>query len=134
MKLSKHVYEAAILIGLAAAVYLYGFAFDDFSETDLVRLSYGWFAALIFGTHGLIASELKDIFEAGQAETTSEALSVRKKTENRSILSKLATVMLPSYLLMTTATNRNPLLTAILASVIWIALLAFFFEAIFPAL
>ena len=131
---SKHVYEAAILIGLAAAVYLYGFAFDDFSETDLVRLSYGWFAALIFGTHGLIASELKEIFEAGQAETTREAIGIRKKTENRPVLSKFASLMLPSYLLMTTAANRSSFLTAVLATVIWIALLAFFFEAIFPSL
>ena len=134
MKRSKHVYEFAILIGLVAAVYLYGFSFDDFSETELVRLSYGWFAALVFGTHGLIACELKEVFDAGEAETPREALRVRRQTKNRSLLSIFASVALPSFLLITSATDRRPFLTALLATVIWIALLAFFFEAIFPSL
>ncbi len=134
MKLSKHVYEVFILIGLAAAVYLYGFSFDDFSETELVQLSYGWIAALAFGTHGLLACELKEIFDAGQAETTGEAIRVRRKTKNRSLLSIFATVVLPSYLLITTATSRNPLLIAVLATVIWVALLFLFLEGIFPSL
>ena len=135
MKLPKRVYEFAILLGLIAAVGIYGFGFDYFSETELVQLSYLWIAALAFGAHGLIASELSEIIEAGQAETTSEALGVRGKNKNRSLFSKFSTLLLPSFLLITAPTNlRNPILIAVLATVIWLMLLVFFFEGIFPGL
>ena len=135
MKLSKRVYEFAIVVGLIATIYLYGFAFDDFSETELVQLSYVWMAAFVFGTHGLIAYELNDIIETGPAETTQEALRVRKETKNRSMFSKLSTLMLPSFLLITAATDRRrAFLSAVLATLIWMVLLVFFFEVIFPGL
>ncbi len=135
MKLSKHHYEIIFLAGLFGAAYLYGFSFDDFSETALVRLSYLWVAALVFGTHGLIASELSEIVASGQAATIKEAFEVRKKMEGRSFLSKMASVMMPSFLLITAASDRKrPFFSAVLATVLWIAGLAFFFEAIFPSL
>ena len=133
--MTQRIYELLFLAGLFGAVYLYAFAFDDFSETELVRLSYLWVAALVFGTHGLIASELNEIVAAGRATTTKEALAVRKKMEGRSFLSKMVSVMMPSFLLVTAAGSRQrPFFTAVLAAVLWIAGLAFFFEAIFPAL
>ena len=134
MKLSQRVYEFSILIGLIAAIYLYGFAFDDFSETELVWLSYGWIAALVFGMHGVIACELNEIIAAGKAETEGEALRVRREAKDRSLFSKLSSVMIWSFMLTTAATNRRPFLSAVLATVVWMALLAFFFEAIFPQL
>ena len=67
--MKQHLYEFIFLAGLFGAVYLYGFSFDDFSETELVRLSYLWVAALVFGMHGLIASELNEIVASGQAAT-----------------------------------------------------------------
>ena len=135
MKHSKRLYELIFLAGLFGTVYLYAFAFDDFSETELVRLSYLWVAALVFGTHGLIATELDEIVTAGRAETTKEAFEVRRKMGGRSFLSKMASVMMPSFLLVTAAGSRQrPFLTAVLATVLWIAGLAFFFEAIFPGL
>ena len=135
MNLSKRVFEFAILIGLIAIIFIYSFAFDDFSETELVRLSYLWFSACIFGTHGLISYELKTIVDAGQAETAKEALKVRSENKDRSIFSKVSSLMLWSFLLITAATDRlRPVLSAVLATIIWILLLAFFFEAIFPGL
>ena len=135
MKRSKHRYEFIFLAGLFGAVYLYGFSFDDFSETALVRLSYLWIAALVFGTHGLIASELSEIVASGQAATIKEAFEVRKKMEGRSFLSKMASVMMPSFLLLTAAgDHKRPFFSAVLATVLWIAGLVFFFEAIFPSL
>lgn len=135
MKLSQRLYEVLFLAGLFGAVYLYVFAFDDFSETALVRLSYVWIAAVVFGTHGLIASELNEIVEAGEAATIGEAFAVRKKKAGRSFLSKMASVMMPSFLLVTAAGGRKrPFFSATLATVLWIAALAFFFEAIFPSL
>ena len=135
MKPSKNVYELFLVIGLLSALYLYVIAFDDFSETELVRLSYGWIAALIFGTHGLIGVELNEIVASGRAASFREALEVRRETKDRSIFSKAASVMLWSYLLITAASeHKRPFLSAVLATVIWIALLAFFLEAIFPSL
>jgi hypothetical protein len=135
MNLSNRFFELCMLLGLLGAIYLYGFAFDDFSETDLVRVSYLWVAAIIFGTHGLLAHEFKTIRASGRAETTPDVLDVRKKAENRSLFSKVATAMLWSFLLTTTeATRAQPIRSAALATVIWVAGLAFFFEAIFPAL
>ncbi len=135
MKLQKHLYELLFLAGLFAAVYLYGFAFDDFSETELVRLSYVWIGAIVFGAHGLIAWELREIMAAGQAETPQEALRVRSKTEGRSLLSKLSSSMLWSFLgVRALFGGRRPVLLAVAATLIWLAGLAFFFEAIFPAL
>ena len=132
---ARRVYEGIFLAGLLAAVYLYGMAFDDFSETALVRLSYGWVAALVFGTHGLIACEVKDTIASGHAATTREALTIRKETPNRSFPSRLASVMLWSFLLTTSVSDRrNPFLSAVLATMIWTAVLVFFFEAIFPEL
>ena len=133
--MKQHRYEFIFLAGLFGAVYLYGFSFDDFSETELGRLSYLWVAALVFGTHGLIASELNEIVASGQAATVGEAFEVRKKMEDRSFLSKMASVMMPSFRLLTAASDRKrPFFSAVLAAVLWTAGLAFFFEAIFPFL
>ena len=135
MNLSKRVFEFAILIGLVAIIYIYSFAFDDFSETELVRLSYLWFSACIFGTHGLISYELKALVDSGQAETARDALKVRSQNKERSLFSKVSSLMLWSFMLITAATDRRrPFLSAVLATIIWILLLAFFFEAIFPGL
>ncbi len=133
--MKQHRYELIILAGFFGAVYLYGVAFNDFSETELVRLSYLWIAALVFGTHGLIASELNEIVASGQAATIGEAFDVRKKMEGRTFLSKMASVMMPSFRLLAAANDpKRPFFCAVLATVLWIAGLAFFFEAIFPAL
>ncbi len=135
MKLQKHLYELLFLAGLFAAVYLYGFAFDDFSETELVRLSYLWIGALVFGVHGLIASELDEIMAAGHAETIEDALRVRAETKGRSLLSKLASAMLLSFRgVRALFGGRSPFLQTVAATVLWLAALAFFFEAIFPSL
>ncbi len=135
MSRSKRVYELVMLAGLAAAVYLYAFHFDDFSETALVRISYLWIGALAFGGHGLLAGELNAIIEAGQAETRMEARQVRARQEGRSLLSRFATLWMLSYLLITPSKGRSrPFLTALLATVLWLAVLAFFLEAIFPQL
>ena len=40
--------------------YLYLLHFDDFSETELVRVSYYWLPLIIFGMAGTIAMDKKD--------------------------------------------------------------------------
>lgn len=129
------LYEAFIALGMGAAVYLYLVAFDDFSETELVRLSYGWIGVLAFGLHGLLASQLSAAVAAGEAETTRAAIGTLEKKPNRSWLARLSLVAFPTLLLFTNEpTRRKPVLAALLATVLVLAALAFFFEAIFPSL
>lgn len=124
-----------MLIGLIVAIYLYGFAFDDFSETELVQVSYIWIAAIIFGTHGLLAYEYAALLTEDETLTTTEVLKQRREQPNRSLFSKISSAFLWSFLLMTTApSRRRPVLCGLLAVVIWIAGLIFFFEVIFPEL
>ena len=129
------LYEAFIALGLGAAVYLYVVAFDDFSETALVRLSYVWVGVLAFGLHGRLASELSAAVAAGEAETTRAAVGVIEKKPGRSWFARLSIVALPTLLLFTNEpTRRKPFLAALLVTVLVLATLAFFFEAIFPSL
>ncbi|NND64022.1 MAG: hypothetical protein HKN48_12600 [Flavobacteriaceae bacterium] len=58
MKLSV-MYIAAILFGLAIAVYFYFFNFDNMSETELVNSVLYWYVPLIFGIYGIIATRIK---------------------------------------------------------------------------
>lgn len=129
------IYEALIALGLGAAVYLYVVAFDDFSETELVRLSYLWIGALAFGLHGLLASELSALVAAGEAATTREAVGRLGEQPHRSWLSRLSIGALPTLMVLTNEpTRRKPFFAALLATVLVLAALAFFFEAIFPGL
>ena len=50
----KKIYQIAIIAGITLAVFLYGFAFDNFSETELVRLAYLWLPLIFFGLAGYI--------------------------------------------------------------------------------
>ncbi len=130
----KRLYELAFLGGLLLMMYLYLFHFDDFSETELVRISYVWLPAIIFGTHGLIAQAIHALKEADASLDTSGAISAWTKTD-RSIFERLATVFIPSYLgVQALFGGKSPLLLAIAATLIWVGLLIFFFEAIFPSL
>lgn len=117
------------------ACYLYFMAFDNFSETELVRLSYGWVTLLIFGAHGLIATEVNTIMASDEASTVQEALSIRSKNKGRSLLSRLSSLFIWSvFLVQMLSDMRRPFLFALLAAIIWGGGLAFFFEAIFPSL
>ena len=136
MTRSKRLFEFFILAGLIAALYLYAFAFNDFSETELVYLSYAWIGALVFGTHGLLGYEFSQVLTDGEAaKPLGEILTARRQLPDRSFFSKVATLFLWSFLLTTPASTRHrPLACALLATVIWVAGLMFFFEVIFPEL
>ncbi|MFQ5572376.1 MAG: hypothetical protein ACE5G0_22090 [Rhodothermales bacterium] len=135
MSTSKRVYEGLILAGIFTAIYVYGFAFNDFSETELVRLSYVWIPAIIFGTHGLIATEANEIVEAGRAASHHEAVPLRAHEEGRTLLSRFSSLLLVSYyLVLMIADGRRPVLLALMAAVLWTIALSVFFEGIFPAL
>ncbi|MEM6345460.1 MAG: hypothetical protein AAF927_16330 [Bacteroidota bacterium] len=53
----RSIFITSILVAFAIMGYLYLYAFDDHSETELVRLSYNWFPFLIFGLTGLAGQQ-----------------------------------------------------------------------------
>ncbi|MBZ5710012.1 serine/threonine protein kinase [Nannocystis pusilla] len=55
------VYKAPLYTGGAAALLLYGFFFDAFSETDLVALSFVWLPLVLFG----LGARLNDSIAGG---------------------------------------------------------------------
>lgn len=135
MKNGNHLYEFFFLAGFFGAVYLYAFHFDDFSETELVRVSYAWIAALVFGGHGIIASEVKAVLDTDAAATVNQSITARGKLENRSYLSRLATVFLFSYVgIVSLLKLKQPLPIALVAVAGWIGALFLFLEGIFPGL
>ena len=50
----KTIYQIAIIAGITLMVFLYVMAFDNFSETELVRLAYLWMPLIFFGIAGYI--------------------------------------------------------------------------------
>lgn len=121
-------------LGFFAALYLYVFHFDDFSETELVQLSYVWLPLIIFGTHGLIAYGVQQARAAG-APTNKEAVAAWLQREDRSVLDRLSLLFLPSYHgVAALMGGQNPFWVAAAAALLWSLGLIFFFEAIFPSL
>lgn len=51
MKLNS--FTISLLLGAVYMVYLYVFAFDQYSETALVQLSFIWIPLMIYGMAGL---------------------------------------------------------------------------------
>ncbi|MEZ5040747.1 MAG: hypothetical protein R2828_12660 [Saprospiraceae bacterium] len=54
--MQRYVYLGALIGGLLLMFYLYLLHFDDYSETELVKLSYYWLPLTIFGFYGLLAA------------------------------------------------------------------------------
>ena len=49
----RQVFIITMLVGTGLVLFLYGMYFNDFSETELVNLSFVWIACLAFGFSGL---------------------------------------------------------------------------------
>lgn len=50
----KFVYAISLGVGLTIAFFLYFIFFDEFSETELISLSFIWIFLIAFGAMGLI--------------------------------------------------------------------------------
>lgn len=134
MTLPRRAYEFLFLLGLVAMIYLYTVAFDDYSETELVQLSYGWLALVVFGAHGLIASEIAALQEA-DGLTYAEARRARGQQPRRSPFSYMATFFMLSFeVVRKLFGGRSPFWLATAATVLWLGALFLFLEGIFPAL
>lgn len=50
---AKRIFIASLVAGAAMAVFIYLIAFDSFSETSMVQLSFTWITLIVFGVIGL---------------------------------------------------------------------------------
>lgn len=122
----KILYTTLIVIALAIVVYVYGIAFDSFSETVLVQITPLWFFFLIFGIYGFVAEKINKNISSGKSETVSKATS--------SVINAIPLIgpifMFPLYFVK----GKNSLVVALIGSLIWGVLLFVFFQFVFPQL
>lgn len=127
------LYPMLIGAGITMVIYIYMFAFDDFSETQMVRITPVWFFFIIFGLYGYFAEYLMNKVIIGEGKTISGAY-------NKWLNSFLKRHIFSGFILMIILLPfsfikfRNSLLIAFTGSFIWGILLFIFFTAIFPAL
>jgi len=129
----KALYPILLALGILIAIYIYGFAFDSFSETQLVSITPLWFFFIVFGGYGYFAeSMMKRIVEKGE-QNLSQAYKkwVGGFLHAHLFLGLMAVIILSPFAFIKT---RNSLLIAFAGSAMWGILLLIFFQAIFPAL
>lgn len=127
------LYPILLFLGIAIAVYIYGFAFDDFSETELVSITPLWFFFIVFGGYGYFAEFLMKRVINGEGKNLNDAYKrwTVKFLKLHLFLGVIGLILLIPFAFIRT---RNSLLIAFAGSAIWGILLLFFFQAIFPAL
>lgn len=54
--MQRYFYLGTLIGGLLLMFYLYLLHFNDYSETQLVKLSYYWLPLIVFGFYGLMAA------------------------------------------------------------------------------
>jgi len=150
----KSLYWICAIGGVASAIYIYGIAFDSFSETELIAISASWFLPMIFGIYGLIATRM-------MAEKTDEVLDYTKLEVNQApsnnkrgttaqifgsgmgrligripLIGIVVGLVVLAFFLPFLATKKmkSPFLAALSATGIWAALLFVFLFGIFPSL
>ncbi len=57
---ARVLFHASFWLSLVAAIYIYVFSFDDFSETELVQVSGMWLMPMAFGAAGFLFSGTKN--------------------------------------------------------------------------
>ena len=122
----KGVYLLAIFAGLAGAAYIYGAAFDDLSEEQLVYLSALWVLPIVFGVYGFVAEKLLHLKEQDDDITIARAALIWTNA-----LPFIGIVLLLPFLFVK---GRSALIIAFLATLFWALLLVVFFAVLFPLL
>ena len=127
------LYPILLGVGIALVLYIYLFAFDDFSEDQLVGITPLWFFFIIFGLYGYFAEFLMNRVIVGKGKSISDAYI---KWTGEFVKRHLFTGMVLMLILspFSFIKTRNSLLIAFTGSIIWGILLLIFFKGIFPAL
>jgi len=120
------LYQATIVTGIAVAVYIYGFAFDDLSEEKLVRLSALWVLPVVFGVYGFVAERILKLVDEGDAQSIAQATLIWTRA-----LPIIGAVLLLPFLFVKGSSSIG---IALRASLFWAVLLVGFFALIFPLL
>ena len=121
------VYNLAILVALVLIVYIYGIAFDDFSEVQLVQGTILWYLPFVFGIYGRTAAKLHQARYRG--------VEIKKYLFRVSLLVRYTGMLgLVFFFPFLVWRKRSPFRIALLGSAIWLVLLEFFFLAIWPSL
>lgn len=124
--MQKRLYQSAVCVGLALAVYIYGVAFDEMSETALVRITPLWFFPLVFGLYGLLAEKALCMVAEGRATDLSSAVQTWVRA-----LGLIGLVIAAPFAFLR---SGRPMRVAASAAALWALLLIVFFEGVFPNL
>jgi len=130
----KWLYKLSIFGSLAGMVSIYLVFFNQLSETQLVQITPIWFLPFYFGVCGVFSENALHLVLNRKAANFKEALQkVFADTPGlTSLISQM--VFLPLYTLLPLKNVSSPFRLAIITTVAWAAILAFFFGSIFPSL
>ncbi|MEJ2610218.1 MAG: hypothetical protein P8179_09050 [Candidatus Thiodiazotropha sp.] len=123
---NRFLYLLAITVGILYALYIYGIAFNDLSEDELVQLSALWVLSIVFGVYGFVAEKLLQLIDEGDDLTIFRATQIWTST-----VPIIGVILMLPFLFIK---GKNPLVIALLATLFWALLLAGFFAVIFPLL
>lgn len=122
----QSIFQLAIAVGVAGAGYIYGVAFDDLSEEQLVQLSAVWVLPVVFGVYGYVAERLLQLVDADDGVSLAQATLIWTRA-----LPVIGAVLLLPFLF---AKGRTAVSIAFWGTLFWALLLVGFFVWIFPLL
>lgn len=130
---TKAIYPLMILCGLIIFFYIYGCAFDDFSESRLIAVTPLWFFSFIFGLYGFGSERLMRVMIVSNSGSFADAARklVRRWFGLNFLLGLLAAIFLLPFLFLPT---KNSLAAAFGGAFFWAMLLFIFLKFVFPAL
>lgn len=121
----------SIASGLLLAAYIYLVAFDEFSETMLVRITPLWFFPIVFGYYGFVADRMaRQLPESHFDRVANLLLSIIRETQGGLGRGFGLIVHAPFIIIK----SKRPLLVALGGAAIWAIMLLVFFTFIFPKL
>ena len=132
----RTIYRVSMYAGIAMAVVIYGFFFNDLSEDELVMLSPIWFLLIVFGACGLYAEQAVFLILEKEAKDFPDALG-KAIGKLKSPLNKIFIFLvfaLPGFVFGIRRNFSSPLIISGLTTLIWGAALYIFLVGIFPSM
>ncbi len=115
------------MIAVALIGYIYGYAFDDFSETELLQATLFWYLPLVFGIYGRTATKIKQSMDRG--------VSLQKQLATTSLIVRFTGPLgLAFFFPFFFVSKGSALKVAVVGTVVWLVLLEIFFVGIWPSL
>lgn len=123
----KKLYTICVIVGVGIALYIFGIAFDNFSEQELLWWAPVWFLSLVFGIYGFITDKLIRLMKEKRVPTLRHALFLWFG----GFFGPISLALFFPFLILK---GKNSLSISITGTIIWGILLAVFIFGIFPAL